>query len=175
MSVTQEAVVKNYLAKRPDRGQFYYFRYVEKGQPDYYILTYGAFATVSQALDALKKIDFELPDSIKVEPKRFHDYQSHIVDSNGDQEIEGASVRGKVYAVSLHQVAIPVEAPPTIISNTSSNLATSRNLTTSTTIRTTANESGNTSSAPEVSVTRSESTSTPSAPKPDSSIKDPFN
>lgn len=174
MNVTQETVVKNYLAKRPDRDKFYYFRYVEKGQPDYYIVTYGAFSTVPEALGAMQKMNFELPDSMKVEPKRFHDFQSHIVDSNGDQEIEGASVRGKVYAVSLRSVAIPVETPPTLVTNAS------RSLTSTTTIRTT--ESTGTASAPEVSIRSSNApteggSTAPSTPaaKPDSSIKDPFN
>lgn len=177
MSVTQEAVIKNYLAKRPDRDQFYYFRYVEKGQPDYYVLTYGAFATVSVAFDALKKVDFELPDSVKVEPKRFHDYRANVVDSNGEQEVTGGTVRGKVYSVSLHQVAIPVETPPTSITNNTNSL------TTSTTLRVTRREPEGTASSPEVSISRSingqvdTSATPPTAPisKPDTTIKDPFN
>ena len=175
---------KNYLAKRPDRDQFYYFRYVDQGQPDYYTLTYGAFDTVSQALDALKKSDFQLPDSVKVEPKRFHDYQSHIVDSNGDQEIEGGTtVRGKVYAVSLHQVVIPVAAPPTVITNTNEATA-AHGLTSSITVHNPASDRDSTGpdSTSEVSIRSTpapaESAAAPQAPaaaKSDSSIKDPFN
>lgn len=111
MSVTQESVIRNYLAKRDDRDQFYYFRYVEENKPQRYILTYGAFNSVNTALSSMKSTDLGLPDSVKAFPERFSTYKAHVIDSDSDAEIVNLSRQGRVYQVRLRSVPVPVDLP----------------------------------------------------------------
>lgn len=115
MSVTQEEVIRNYLLKRPDRNKFYYFRYVEEGKPQRYVLTYGAFNSVSTAMSGLGSMKFNLPDSVKAFPERFSTYKPYVIDSNSDQEIVNLTRQGRIYGVRLRSVAIPVEPPPPVV------------------------------------------------------------
>lgn len=114
MSVTQEEVIRNYLQKRKDRNQFYYFRYVEDGKPQRYVLSYGAFNSVATAMSSLGTVDFALPDSVKAFPERFSTYKPYVIDSNSDQEIVNLTRQAKVYAVRLRSVPVPVERLPVV-------------------------------------------------------------
>ena len=114
MSVTQEEVIRNYLQKRKDRDKFYYFRYVEEGKPQRYVLTYGAFNSVATAMANLGSTDFALPESVKAFPERFSTYKPYVIDSNSEQEITNLTKQGAVYAVRLRSVAVPVERPPVV-------------------------------------------------------------
>lgn len=165
MNVTQESVVKSYLAKRPDREKFSYFRYVEKNQPDRFVVTYGVFSTVSQALQTLKDTNFELPSSITVTPERFHTYRPYIVDTNSDQGVTNLSPQGKVYEVRLRSVPLPVETIEPTVTTARTNPAVSSSVTTTP-------SSGATS---EPTVKKTESASTANTSTPESSIQDPFN
>jgi septal ring-binding cell division protein DamX len=114
MSVTQEEVIRNYLLKRTDRDKFYYFRYVEEGKPQRYVLTYGIFNSVSNAMSAMGSTGFGLPDSVKAFPERFSTYKPYVIDTNSDQEITNLTRQGRVYAVRLRSVLVPVERPPAV-------------------------------------------------------------
>lgn len=114
MSVTQEEVIRNYLQKRKDRDKFYYFRYVEEGKPQRYVLTYGAFNSVANAMTNMTTVDFGLPDSVKAFPEKFSSFKPFVIDSNSDQEITNLTRQGAVYAVRLRSVAVPVERPQVV-------------------------------------------------------------
>ncbi|XID75153.1 hypothetical protein ACF3NA_00875 [Alkanindiges sp. WGS2144] len=112
MDVTQEEVIKSYLANRTDRKQFAYFRYVEPQQPERYLLTYGSFNSVTQALEASKKVSFDLPSSIKIQPQRFSSLKKFVKDDVGAEvKITNLSGSNKIYQVKLRAVPVPVETP----------------------------------------------------------------
>lgn len=106
MKVSQESVVKTYLAQRKDRQRFQYFRMVE-GAQEYYLLTYGNFTTVQTAMGALQTMQFELPRSVKAFPERFSTYQPSVKDQGSEERMSGLSQ--KVRQIVLKPVAIPVE------------------------------------------------------------------
>lgn len=107
MKVSQESVVKTYLAQRKDRQRFQYFRVVE-GTQEYYLLTYGNFTTVQTAMGALQTMQFELPPSVKAFPERFSTYQPSVKDQGAEERMSGLSQ--KVRQIVLTPVAIPVAA-----------------------------------------------------------------
>lgn len=109
MKVSQESVLKTYLSQRKDRQVFQYFRLVE-GTQEHYLLTYGNFTTVQTAMGALRTVQFELPDSIKVFPERFSTYQSAVKDQGSEERTSGLAQ--KIRQILLKPVAIPVEIDP---------------------------------------------------------------
>jgi hypothetical protein len=178
MSVSQESVIKNYLAKRPDREKFYYFRYVEKNKSDHFVLTYGVFASVSLALQGMQTMDFGLPESIKSFPQRFYAYKPFVVDSNSDEDIVNLSNKGKVYQVRLRSVPVPVDIPVVMTSPLNQSPIDS-----TVKVEVTTTPRGNTVATPHPNVaqpntssnTTSQSNTTPVAPTPETPVLDPFN
>ena len=74
MNVTRESVIIDYLSKRNDRGQFHYFQYIDNAKQTHYILTYGIYNTLAQAMDGLTRSRFDLPGSVRAFPERFESY-----------------------------------------------------------------------------------------------------
>ena len=112
MTVTKVEVVKSYLASRADRKQFTYFRYLEPKQPVRYVLAYGTFSAVNQALEASKTVKFDLPDSVKVYPKRFSELKKFVSDEvTADEKISNLGGANQLYQVKLRSVPVPVEQP----------------------------------------------------------------
>ena len=112
MTVTKIEVIKSYLASRADRTQFTYFRYIESKQPVRYVLAYGSFAAVNQALDASKTVQFDLPDSVKVYPQRFSELKKFVSDEvTADEKISNLGGANQLYQVKLRSVPVPVEQP----------------------------------------------------------------
>lgn len=112
MTVTKVEVVKSYLASRADRKQFTYFRYLEPKQPVRYVLAYGTFSAVNQALEASKTAKFDLPDSVKVYPKRFSELKKFVSDEvTADEKISNLGGANQLYQVKLRSVPVPVEQP----------------------------------------------------------------
>lgn len=109
MNVTQESVVTDYLARRNDRSQFYYFRTNQDNQ-ERFVLTYGIFNTVQTAMGALQTVDFALPASVKAMPERFSAYQGLVTDQGNDERVRG--VTSKVREVRLRAVAAPTAPTP---------------------------------------------------------------
>lgn len=172
MSVSQETVIKNYLAKRPDREKFYYFRYVEKNKPDRFVLTYGLFNTVSIALQGMQSIDFELPPSVKAFPERFYTYKPYVVDSNSTEDIVNLSNRGKVYQVRLRSVPVPIDVPVVATSSLSGHSP----IDSSTSITPPVSQANPTNAANPLSNTlpNNSAVSTPVTPS-EAIVQDPFN
>ena len=106
MKVSQESVVKNYLAQRQDRQRFQYFRMVEDTQ-EYYLLTYGNFTTVQTAMGALQTMQFDLPSSVKAFPERFSTYQPLVKDQGSEERMSGMAQ--KTRQIVLKPVAIPID------------------------------------------------------------------
>jgi hypothetical protein len=106
MKVSQESVVKNYLAQRQDRERFQYFRMVEDTQ-EYYLLTYGNFTTVQTAMGALQTMQFDLPSSVKAFPERFSTYQPLVKDQGSEERMSGMAQ--KTRQIVLKPVAIPID------------------------------------------------------------------
>ena len=119
MNVTKAEVIKSYLANRADRSKFTYFRYLEPKQSERYILAYGSFATVSNALDASKNVQFDLPDSVKVYPERFSELKKFVNDEVATSlEITNLGAANRLYQVKLRSVPVPVEQPAQTASST---------------------------------------------------------
>lgn len=115
MNVTQEEVIIRYLEQRPDRSQFYYFRTVQPNQPEHYLLVFGSFKSVSEALNTLKKTSFALPDSIKVMPQQFSAYKKMVTDDVGSEDsITNLAGSNKLYQVRLRAIALPDPSEPAV-------------------------------------------------------------
>lgn len=107
MSVSQENVITDFLAKRSDRSRFQYFRHKNAANDASFILTYGAFATVGTVMGALQTMNFGLPSTVKVFPERFSTYKPFITDTDGPANAHLLSMQRQV---KLRLVAMP---PPT--------------------------------------------------------------
>lgn len=103
MVVTEEDIIRAYLAKRDDRSEFYYFRLQEDNKPTQYVLTYGIFKDVKPAVQLLEKMDFSLPESVKIIPERFVNYASKVNDLGSDELAQGSQLRN----VILTRAALP--------------------------------------------------------------------
>ncbi|MEC7120483.1 MAG: hypothetical protein VXW65_11345 [Pseudomonadota bacterium] len=112
MNVSQEAVVKDYLAQRKDRNRFQYFRTVD-GQQERYVLTYGVFNAVQTAMGALQSMDFELPNSVKAYPERFSSYQKLVTDQGAEERMNGVTRR--VRELQMREVPMPVQPDPEVL------------------------------------------------------------
>jgi hypothetical protein len=111
MNVSQETVITEYLATRRDRQKFYYFR-MTQDDVDRFVLTYGAFNSVQEAMRAMQGVDFALPDSIKAFPERFASYEDLVTDQGNDERIIGSVNAQKYRQVLLKPVLIPIETDP---------------------------------------------------------------
>lgn len=106
MNVSQETVITEYLATRPDRNQFYYFR-MTQDDTDRFVLTYGNVSSVQEAMRLLQRVDFALPDSIKAFPERFANYEKWVTDQGSDERIIGSANAQKYRQVLLKPVLLP--------------------------------------------------------------------
>ncbi len=111
MNVSQETVIVEYLATRTDRDKFYYFR-TSQDEGDRFVLTYGAFGGVQEAMHAMSTLDFALPDSIKTFPERFASYEDLVSDQGSDERVVGGVQ--KYRHVILRPIVIPVPIVPTV-------------------------------------------------------------
>lgn len=175
MSVTQEEVIRNYLQKRKDRDKFYYFRYVEEGKPQRYVLTYGAFNSVGSAMANLASVDFGLPDSVKAFPEKLSSFKPFVIDSNSDQEITNLTRQGAIYAVRLRSVAIPVETTSVTGMNSAPVIDSQAAAGTTAKAASTASASSPANAAASTSVATTPASASPAVPVQEAPIQDPFN
>ncbi|GAA4999956.1 hypothetical protein GCM10023206_01220 [Acinetobacter puyangensis] len=103
MKVTEEDIIRSYLAKRDDRKNFNYLRLSDGKNPEQFVLIYGLYQNVQQAMEASQKIDFELPDSIKILPEKISVYSALVNDLGSDELSSGVALR----SVVLRKAALP--------------------------------------------------------------------
>lgn len=103
MKVTEEDIIRSYLAKRDDRKNFNYLRLSDGKNPEQFVLIYGTYQNVQQAMDASQKIDFGLPDSIKILPEKMSIYTVLVNDMGSDELSSGVALK----SVVLSKAALP--------------------------------------------------------------------
>lgn len=78
MNVNDHEIINDYLDTREDRSDFAYFRYMDDFDNVRYLLVYGVMGTEEKINNLLTKVDFGLPDSVKVQPVKFNDYVNKV-------------------------------------------------------------------------------------------------
>ena len=101
---SEEAIIKNFLASRADRGQFIYFRLSGQDQLEQYVLVYGAFANAELAKRQFAQLNLQLPQSIQPQPHLLSSYAEFINDLGSD---ELKSSTSPLYAIQLKPAALP--------------------------------------------------------------------
>ena len=74
MTVVEHEVVTDYLNSRDDRDKFNYFRIVDAHNQKRFVVTYGVFGSVQEAVGAAKVVNFNLPKEVKAFPEEFKMY-----------------------------------------------------------------------------------------------------
>lgn len=75
MNVVEHEVITDYLNIRiNDRDKFNYFRIVDKNNQKRFVLTYGVFNSVEEAIGASKTVAFNLPNNVTAFPEEFKMY-----------------------------------------------------------------------------------------------------
>lgn len=74
MNVVEHEVVTDYLNSRDDRDKFNYFRIVDAHNQKRFVVTYGVFGSVQEAVGAAKVVNFNLPKDVKAFPEEFKVY-----------------------------------------------------------------------------------------------------
>ncbi len=74
MNVVEHEVVTDYLNSRDDRDKFNYFRIVDAHNQKRFVVTYGVFNSVQEAVGAAKVVNFNLPKEVKAFPEEFKMY-----------------------------------------------------------------------------------------------------
>lgn len=74
MNVVEHEVVTDYLNSRDDRDKFNYFRIVDAHNQKRFVVTYGIFNSVQEAVGAAKVVNFNLPKEVKAFPEEFKMY-----------------------------------------------------------------------------------------------------
>lgn len=74
MNVVEHEVVTDYLNSRDDRDKFNYFRIVDAHNQKRFVVTYGVFGSVQEAVGAAKVVNFNLPKEVKAFPEEFKMY-----------------------------------------------------------------------------------------------------
>ena len=74
MNVVEHEVVTDYLNSRDDRDKFNYFRIVDAHNQKRFVVTYGVFGSVQEAVGAAKVVSFNLPKEVKAFPEEFKMY-----------------------------------------------------------------------------------------------------
>lgn len=74
MNVVEHEVVTDYLNSRDDRDKFNYFRIVDAHNQKRFVVTYGVFGSVQEAVGAAKVVNFNLPKEVKTFPEEFKMY-----------------------------------------------------------------------------------------------------
>lgn len=109
MTVTEESVIRDYLSRRKDRSQFYYFRTLSN-RNESYVLVYGIFNTVQTALGAVEVQAFELPGSVRPTPVRFSSFLN-LVAPDQASNVSVTGLNKTVRQVKLRTVAVPADNP----------------------------------------------------------------
>lgn len=103
MKVSEEDIIRSYLDKREDRKNFSYLRLQDEQNPEQYVLLYGVYKNVQQAMEQSQKMNFELPESVKILPEKISTYRHQVNDLGSDEVASGA----KLYTVVLSKAALP--------------------------------------------------------------------
>lgn len=101
--VSNEAILKSFLKKQPDRKYFIYLRISGENQPEQYVLLYGQYKTVAEANQALSTLNLNLPASVKPEVVPIQQYVS-LVNNLGSEELASNQ---KLYEIRLKNVPLP--------------------------------------------------------------------
>lgn len=100
---SDEEIIKVYLTKKENRNNYQYFRLNEPEKPEQFVLTYGRFNSVAEALKPLDQIDFGLPDSVQPVSTRFSAYEPFVNDLGADE----MRTSSKLYQVNLKAAPLP--------------------------------------------------------------------
>lgn len=101
--VTDEAILKNFLKKQPDRKGFTYLRLSGEGHPEQYVLLYGIYRNAAGAESALADLKLDLPASVKPAAAEIGKYQP-LVNDLGSDELSASS---QLYEVKLKTAPLP--------------------------------------------------------------------
>lgn len=101
--VSNEAILKSFLKKQPDRKSFIYLRISGESQPELYVLLYGRYKSAAEAKQALANLNINLPASIQPEIVQIKQYVS-LVNNLGSDELASNQ---KLYEVRLKNVPLP--------------------------------------------------------------------
>ncbi|ENW26267.1 hypothetical protein F925_00390 [Acinetobacter lwoffii NCTC 5866 = CIP 64.10 = NIPH 512] len=101
--VSNEAILKSFLKKQPDRKYFIYLRISGENQPEQYVLLYGQYKTAAEANQALSTLNLNLPASVKPEVVPMQQYVS-LVNNLGSEELASNQ---KLYEIRLRNVPLP--------------------------------------------------------------------
>ncbi|PJI30273.1 hypothetical protein [Acinetobacter pseudolwoffii] len=101
--VSNEAILKSFLKKQPDRKAFIYLRISGENQPEQYVLLYGQYKTAAEANQALSTLNLNLPASVKPEVVPIQQYVS-LVNNLGSEELASNQ---KLYEIRLKNVPLP--------------------------------------------------------------------
>ncbi|ENW88375.1 hypothetical protein F906_00284 [Acinetobacter pseudolwoffii] len=101
--VSNEAILKSFLKKQPDRKYFIYLRISGENQPEQYVLLYGQYKTAAEANQALSTLNLNLPASVKPEVVPIQQYVS-LVNNLGSEELASNQ---KLYEIRLKNVPLP--------------------------------------------------------------------
>lgn len=101
--VSNEAILKSFLKKQPDRKYFIYLRISGENQPEQYVLLYGQYKTAAEANQALSTLSLNLPASVKPEVVPIQQYVS-LVNNLGSEELASNQ---KLYEIRLKNVPLP--------------------------------------------------------------------
>lgn len=125
LRVAEEDVIRSYLNGREDRSQFYYFRLDDqKRNKVEYVLTYGLFKNTKAAVEQEQKLNFGLPQSVKVLPEKFNSYAGLVNDLGSDENKSSTELRSVLLTrTALPRVpVVPRVTPPTSASSSSNNV-----------------------------------------------------
>lgn len=101
--VTNEAILKNFLKKQPERKGFTYLRLSGEGHPEQYVLLYGIYRNAAAAESALTDLKLGLPASVKPAAAEIGKYQP-LVNDLGTDELSASS---QLHEVKLKTAPLP--------------------------------------------------------------------
>ena len=101
--VTDEAILKNFLKKQPDRKGFTYLRLSGEGHPEQYVLLYGIYRNAAGAESALADLKLDLPASVKPAAAEIGKYQLLVNDLGTDE----LSTSSQLHEVKLKTAPLP--------------------------------------------------------------------
>ena len=101
--VTDEAILKNFLKKQPERKGFTYLRLSGEGHPEQYVLLYGIYRNAAGAESALTDLKLDLPASVKPAAAEIGKYQP-LVNDLGTDELSASS---QLHEVKLKTAPLP--------------------------------------------------------------------
>lgn len=111
MNVVEHEVVTDYLNSRTDdRNQFNYFRIVDKNNQKRFVLTYGVFNSVEQAIGASKTVMFNLPANVTTFPEEFSRYAPQMDEYEVTPPLKDTG-KNAPRAVKLKSTQKPLPAP----------------------------------------------------------------